>query len=85
MTAGGGRRSRTAPGGAAGPLDLIHTNISPNPHGCSLSGRLTPRPGTVVYALDWGCSPAVIEAAFAIAIGMARQQREGAQHAKSTP
>jgi hypothetical protein len=45
-----------------------------------LSGRLTHRPAVQVYALDWGVSPAVIEAAFHIAVKL----QEGG-YAKSTP
>lgn len=60
-----GRSARQrARAGAAGPaLDLIHRNISPNPHGCSLSGPLAVR-----YGIEWGVSEAVVQTAFLLAV-----------------
>jgi hypothetical protein len=53
---GGAGAQRTGP--PDGALNLIHTNNSPK--------QAMARVPSVSYALEWGCSPAVIEAAFAI-------------------
>jgi hypothetical protein len=65
--AGGARPGRVRPG----PQTLIHTNKSPDPHGCSLSGG---SPGVPVgrYSLEWGVSEAVIQAAFLIAVSLGK-------------
>lgn len=57
------RGARTGRGSADPALTLIHTNISPNPHGCSLSGPLAVR-----YGLEWGVSEAVVRTAFLLAV-----------------
>lgn len=68
----GGRDSGAAAAGRRGaPLDLIHRNNSPKPALARLSGRLTPPERAVSevrYSVEWGVSPAVVEAAFAIAV-----------------
>ena len=74
------QRGRGRGGRGGGPLTLIHTSNCSNPHECSLSGRLTPSPVVVRYSLDWGVSPAVVQAAFLIAIRLAK-----GGYAKSTP
>ncbi len=61
---------RPALGGAhdarstAEPLDLIHTNNSPK--------RALARVSGVSYSLEWGVSQAVVDAAFAIAVKLAK-------------
>lgn len=55
------KRARVAASEPA--LNLIHRNISPNPHGCSLSGPLSLR-----YGIEWGVSEAVVQAAFRLAV-----------------
>lgn len=70
-----GRRARVArrPAGAADPaLTLIHRSNSPNPHECSLSGEFPGRVATVKYGLEWGVSPALVEAAFVLAVRLHR-------------
>lgn len=56
----GARASR----GSAVPLDLIHTNNCSNP--------ALARVPAVSYSLEWGVSEAVVQAAFAIAVKLAK-------------
>lgn len=69
-----GRRARSARRLVAsdGAQTLIHTSKVPNPHECSLSGEFDGRAATVRYGLEWGVSPAVVEAAFCLAIALSR-------------
>lgn len=69
-----GRRARRARRRVASEpaLTLIHTSNCSNPHGCLLSGEFEGRAATVRYGLEWGVSPAVIEAAFCLAVALSR-------------
>lgn len=69
-----GRRARRARRRVASEpaLTLIHTSKVPNPHECSLSGEFEGRAATVRYGLEWGVSPAVVEAAFCLAVELNR-------------
>lgn len=70
---GDGRRPHQ--GAPAAPQEFIHTNKVPNSIGM---GPVSPSTA-VRYSLDWGVSPAVVEAAFCMAIKLS----EGG-YAKST-
>ena len=61
-------RSARREGGKSLPLDLIHRSNSPNPALARVCGRSE----VVKYGLEWGCSEAVIQAAFSIALQLAR-------------
>lgn len=65
---------------AGSPQTLIHRSNCSNPRQHSLSGEVPPSPGVVRYSLEWGVSPAVVEAAFLIAVQLAK-----GGYAKSTP
>jgi hypothetical protein len=80
VTRPGTARQGRARAGRSDPQTLIHRSKVPNPRQDSLSGELPPAPGVVRYSLEWGVSPAVVEAAFAIAVKLAR-----GGYAKSTP
>lgn len=68
MTRREARGARTRRGAGHPPLDLIHRSNSPNPALARVCGPFE----LVRYELEWGVSPAVIEAAFCIAIKLAR-------------
>lgn len=70
---GDGRRPHL--GAPVAPQEFIHTNNCSNPIGMRVVGPST----AVRYSLDWGVSPAVVEAAFCMAIKLS----EGG-YAKST-
>jgi len=78
MTARASRAAARAGRRAARRLNLIHRSNCSNPHGCLRSSRLSPAE-TVSFCLDSGCSAAVVEAAFLIAVKL----HEGG-YAKST-
>lgn len=53
MNAHAGRASGTCGGSRSGPLNLIHTNNSPNPVSMRVSGRLTLENLTPVCLDSW--------------------------------
>jgi len=63
VTGRSGARAHGLPGSAV-PLDLIHTNNSPK--------QALARVPALSYSLEWGVSEAVVQAAFAIAVKLAK-------------
>lgn len=74
-TAADGRKPGRGRGGHfGGPQTLIHRSKCSNPHGCSLSGRLTFPPGLVWGVPFTAFDPVLFRAVYAVAMAIHRRK-----------